>query len=378
MEFYGEIMQTVNYAISTNEELLRHFLLMDPATIEQEISKLPLVKVSLIVTGTNEKDDPNWRLKIRALFNGLNQRDYLKECGEALSVKQLIEILDQVTELDAVHHWKLLPLLVGLPPRVFEELLLTASAIQIQVIKQEGITEPIQHQLTNLLHEWAREVESRSEKLHQLLQEITALDLERITRTELARIEDTLDSMSEHFNQITMKISKALSIAWNTNRFDLIDKMTSLKESCLKYNAVVIGHPHDPSSHATGLYQLLDQRLDAVYGRAADSPQGGQQPLEDDDPAIEGLARLGVWYLIDYWKIGLLPGVEESRVIEQEEQAVADRSHTKEREALYFLALDNLQRLGLTTIADLKEARVYSKEMLIDFILQHRNSLKRL
>lgn len=368
-------MYTVNYNLSNAEEILQHFLQMDLKTIQQEVEKLPIEKIAAVVNGINENNDKKWQEKIRALFSGLSQRDSLQELGKALNCKQALEILNLALEQEAVHHWKLLPIMVGMPHSVFEEVLLSATPQHLQVIKLEGITEPIQHQLTILLHEWAKEVESKSLLIHNLLKEITNLEPKKMTRQSFDVIQNTLADVSDYFQHVSIKISKALSIAWNTNRSDLIDKMTTLKDSCMKYNAVVIGHPNVSEKLSTGLYKLLNKRLDTVYGNL-DDPEMQTDALADDDPAIEGLTKLEVWYLHDYWEIGLLPGVKEPQVIEQEDHSIGDKKHSKERESLYFLALDNLQRLGLVNVSDFKNAAIFSKAMLQDFISENRAKLR--
>jgi hypothetical protein len=348
-------MGTTNYSVYSAEEVAQFFIKMNPEEVQTEIAFLPIEQIAFCLLTINETTDPQWQRKIGAIFSGLNQREQIQACGKTINQIQMLEILNFVRILDSSHQWKLPPLLVGLPHRVFEEVLMTASDEQLQILKHEGITEPIQHHLTILLHEWAKDIGNQSTLLHDLLKEISHLGINQITRNYINDIQNMLLSTSGYYHYMIDKVNRALAIAWNTNRADLIEKFTSLKDSCLKYNVVVIGHPFSKDEHSTGLYGLLDERLNIVYGA---SETNSDVALDNDDPAIEGLAKLGIWYVHDYWEMGLLPKKNEP----------LDPESIDEREELSSKVIQNLEKLGLKTVLDLKRAGIYSKEILKDFI----------
>lgn len=329
---------------------------MDAAAVGSDISKLNLEQIITVVSFLNENNDIFWREKMKAIFNGLSNREQLVCFGRALNHLQAMEILDEVSHKESIHYHKFLPILVGMSHKVFEEILLTGSERQMQVLKLEGITEAIQHHMTVLLHDWVKDIEGHSTILRSLLNEISFLDVHQVTRGSLDGIRTMLISITEYYQKMVYKTNRALSIAWNTNRPDLIEKFTMIKDSCMKYHSVVIGNPHTPTELSTGLYELLDKRLDDVYSSEGD-------PLENDDPAIEGLTKLGIWYLDDYVKIGLLPG---AHVTEEE---------GFEREKFYELAVENLANIGLSSVHDLKRADIFSKNMLVEYIREHHHQL---
>ena len=368
-------MGIANYNICSTEDIVHAFVRMSVQEVQEEIIKLSPERLIPVAAAMHHDKDPSWRPKIKAIFTILANKDQLEAFGKALHYPQMLEVLETAKDLEAIHHWKLLPILVGLPNQVFEEVLQSGSLQQLQVLKQEAITEPIQHHLTVMLHGIAHDIESRSSMLHNLLKEISSIDVSKVNRGSIDSIKTMLASLSAFYLEASVKISKALALAWNTYRADLIEKMTTLKDSCLKYNAVVIGHPHSNEAISSGFYALLDKQLDTVYGKLGDPEDN--EALDNSEPAIEGLSKLGVWYMHDYWEIGLLPGIKEPDLIEQEGYATGDSEQSKDREKLYFLTLENLERLGLTTVGDLKSADIYSKGMLIDYINEHHNKLKK-
>lgn len=367
---------TSDSGIYSNDQLSDIFIKMDPAQFQEEISKLTLEQFPIVLANLNHDKDLRWQQKIRAILIGLEKNEQLEALGKAMTLPQALEILKATGELDSVYHLKLLPIMVGLPHRVFEEIALTATNEQLLVLKHEAITEPIQHHLTVLLHEWAKNIEAHSTILHSLLKEISNFELKDITKTSLDGIKSMLASVSDFYSTMVDKINKALAIAWNTNRSDLIEKFTALKDSSLKYNSVVIGSPKTNDTPSTGMYALLDKRLDSVYSNGEGNSQDIKDTLDDDDPAIEGLSKLGLWYLQDYWSIGLLPGIEKIELLQEEDVPETDKEAIRLKERLYFLTVESLQNLGLVKIKDLKEKGIFSKSMLIDFIRENSSCLR--
>lgn len=362
-------MTTENYSIYNPEEIKALFIKKNPAEVEADISKVSPEQLVTIVSHLNENFDPDWRSKIKSIFSGLENREQLLHFGKALNHLQALEVIDVVSEKEAVHYHKFLPILVGLGHKVYEEMVLSATERQIQVLKLEGITEAIQHHLTVLLHDWVKDIDGHSSILRSLLNEINFLDLTKVTKGSLDGLRMMLVSITEYYNKMINKINITLAIAWNTNRPDLIEKFTAIKDGCMKYNSIVIGHPHTLDETSTGLYALLEKKLNSVFSGGEDSGNEIQDILENDDPAIEGLTKLDVWYLEDYWKIGLLPGITDPKILKEDGQS-------KEKEHYYFLAVANLENIGLKTIQDLEKNDIFSKNMLVDYIHDHQHQLK--
>jgi len=97
-------------------------------------------------------------------------------------------------------------------------------------------------------------------------------------------------------------LNKALQLAWNSNRVDLIEKLSTAKETCQKFVISIIGHPRHAVNPPTGLYARLEARLNAVFGNPSDP--NDIEAAGNDEPAMEALVKFSIWYLKDYWDLG--------------------------------------------------------------------------
>jgi hypothetical protein len=131
---------------------------------------------------------------------------------------------------------------------------------------------------------------------------------------------------------------------------DLIDKLSSVNEMLqhqLIHSVGVRGKGQDPS---TGLYLTLEQHLSSIFDTS----------LQDSDAAMEGLTRLSIWYLKDYWELGLFPSVQQASDLE---------AHHPQ-----FLAQIQ-KKLQIQTVGDLKKAYLFPKPLLKAYITQHQELL---
>lgn len=135
----------------------------------------------------------------------------------------------------------------------------------------------------------------------------------------------------------------------------------------------MVGIPRCNGAQATGLFALLEQKLNAVYGNPLDP--NDIEALDNSDPAIDALVKFSVWYLRDYWEIGLLPMVKNERDLDLSSRRYSERNRAEHREKLFVMVQENLERLGLDKVKDLKKARIYSRETLQDFIRARQNLL---
>ena len=98
--------------------------------------------------------------------------------------------------------------------------------------------------------------------------------------------------------------------------------------------------------------------------------------MKDDEPAVEGLVKFSVWYLKDYWELGLLPGVEKQADLDIDMEKHTEAERAEYREKLFTLARDTLDQVGLSTVGDLKNAFIFSKQTLQEYINQKKITLK--
>lgn len=291
----------------------------------------------------------------------------LEAAGKNLTLAQAYALLDYAAESDPQFHWKLSPLLVGLPHALFAQLLLSASPHQLEILKLEAVTEPVQHQLTLVTHEITHQLPHVVNQLDQVSVDISLLPIgAQVKDPNLLRRQ--LKEMAAWHESTIQMISKVLVLAWNTNRPDLIDKLSHAKEWCQKLIAT-IGKPKTPFGEALGLFARLEESLEAVYGHP--SLPGTIEASDDDEPAIEGLTKLSFWYLKDYHQIGLLPGISDQALLDLDPASHSEQERLHHREQLMEAVKDNLAKMGLSTVQDLKKAGIFSREALQAYIQQH-------
>src|SRR5262249_44157447 len=146
------------------------------------------------------------------------------------------------------------PILVGLPHPIFNQLLLTATPPQLETIKNEAMTEPVQHQLTVAAHEIAQQIDAFTQKVEQLENEISTLQGGHLPHKEILAFYNALQQACDSYEEALRKITILLNIAWNSNRTDLIEKLSHSKELAHRLRSQYIGMHRNTKTKATGLY----------------------------------------------------------------------------------------------------------------------------
>lgn len=301
---------------------------------------------------------------IISIIGSIQETRQLELTGQTLTPPQLLKIVDAISQ-KALPETKLLPLLVGLPTETFIQILNIASPAELDFLKLESVTEPIQHHLTAFVNKAEKASERIAENLIRIGKWIQQMDIDLISKKELEDLRHQLSYSKGYFQELLAVIDKALAVTWNTNRLDLIEKFTSLKEHSLVTLYDFIGSPRDGEEAPTGMYDQLGKRFAMVFNDS--------DLLKDSDPATEALAMFSIWYLKDYWRVGLLPTVKTEEALEPiESDDIAKRDH---RQKLFSQVQENLNRLGIGTVGDLKKAEIFSQRLLQEYIAIHRNQL---
>ena len=157
------------------------------------------------------------------------------------------------------------------------------------------------------------------------------MDVELASKRDVAHLNHRLKEGLEAIATALEKVRKALAIVWSTSNIELIDKLNKVNSALQRMTA------------SSELRDLLSQKLFSIYA-----------DLKDDDPAIDGLANMSIWYLEDYVKVGLIPGD-------------ADRSEGN-RQNLFSMVKAGLERVNLRRVKDLKEAYIFSRQTLRDYL----------
>ena len=284
----------------------------------------------------------------------IEDKQQLEALGSRLAPQEILEILNELIA-DTSQKWKLLPLMIKMQPHTFSKLLEYSHDGHIELFKEESLTEPIQHQLLIFSHLFENHLSQLQKKKLELSNVISALKSQPITLQDVRVIKKNLQILSQEYESALAILSKGLIIVWNSNRIDLIDRLSKLKDQFHTELATQIGGVSD--GQMTGLFLQLEQALHAVYGDPHDSQD--LEALEDTDPAIEAFPKFGIWFLEDYQDVGL---------IEPDTQELSHLNETYVEEQLLLKGEKLLRGQGIQTIKDLKDKQIFSREMLKEFL----------
>ncbi len=256
----------------------------------------------------------------------------------------------------SVPNWKIAAFLTGVSPKVFRQFLSIASESQLHVLKQEALAAPLRHHLSLFIQAATAEFQETvavSEKIEQAIEQI---DPDKSTREEVLKEEVKIDQLAAQTQHLITQIDRALAIAWNINDPAIVQQMSSMKEAGIKFAHLEIGSPHSLDKSATGLYRAMENRLFSVYGEWDGKEQPVQKPLTDT------LEHIHIWFLEEYFILGLLPEIESRQeAIELEKQPEQRRYYLQKVQ-------ERFGKLGLHSVQDLKRAWIFSRASLIEFL----------
>lgn len=307
---------------------------------------------------------PDWEDKIRAIIENLDCRSTLEAAGSALTVHQFFCLLG------IIDFKKLSPLLVGIPHEIFRAITLLASQEQLRILKQLSMSEPLQHQITLHTHEITAKVLLLNHCYEKLNFRIEGLDVAQLEPNERQQLWQEVCRLSEEYHELMHECSIVLLFAWNTDRSDLIDQLTIAKEKCHRVCRFGVGFPATGREKASGMFKRLDEKLFSVYGNTKDPAD--IEALADDEAASEGLAKFSIWYVQDYWELGLLPNIRTVQELDLSPAKFSEKERINHRNLLLRQVQENLAQLGLETVADLKKAWIFSKKSFIHYLESHR------
>ena len=359
-------MKNPDFSTCTQEQLTQWVDSASSDDIQRAATQFSEDHISPIVNSLRESPRLAEKLeKTRAIVLGLSERPQIEEVGRSVDLSQALDLIDHHRELETEGLWKLGPLFVGLPTQVFTETLTKGTKPQLDVLKHEGVTEPIQHHLTLLSLDLTQRLETLTPELDSLTQQIQEVDFTTCTKPQFTSLITAIDTLRRAYQQILELSNEALAIAWNTNREDLVEKYNTIKTTAHRGVTEFVGYPKSNSRQPSGLFTLIEQALNSVYS-SPDTP-----PLDDDTPAIEALVTFKLWYLKDYWEIGLFPSITSPDQLNLDPSTHSEEQCLQRREELFAQARRNMEKAGLTTVCDLKQALIFSRETLQDHLRTH-------
>lgn len=274
--------------------------------------------------------------------------------GKTLSPEQFTLFLNEAAE-HGEKEQELSYILVGLSPQVFSGSLRQLSPPLISLLQQEGLQEPLHYLLTQVFHEGEILYKNIRREIGTFDKSLAALNLELLFPDAIQELLNRIEEYRDSVTSFLPTLNHALALIWHTNRIDLIEKLSSLKEILLQLLTYAIGSKGNDGIASTGLYASLENCCAKIYDPS----------LADSDAAIEGLTRLSIWFYRDYLDLGL-------PLIEQEEEREKGRMT---REDLLSQTQKLLERLNIGTVKGLKQAYIFSKEMLKRYIETHKHVL---
>lgn len=292
----------------------------------------------------------------------LTKTEELESLGATLSPTQFLDILFAISH-QHVPIEKLSPLLVGVSNETFSEALYTMPAPLIEILRKESSSEPLLHHLTLFVHNCQLTHDHFYGEIQKLKEAISHMNWDDLGYQAVYNWHERIQELGAYYINVLESVNKALVICWSSERIDLIERLSSLKEHAVHQLKLEVGFPNDNELPASGLMMLLKTTLESIFTKSN---------LQDEDPAIEGLVSFSVWYLKDYWDVGLLPEIATVDKLE----APADSNEYDKiiyKQKLFHSVTASLEKLGLRTVDDLKKAGIYSRKMLKEYIAHFGN-----
>lgn len=339
-------------------------MFLSSSSAEQFEKALPFLSPSEIMDSfmlLQRGNDSKLNLKLKKLFKFINNPDAFKEIGKCLNIASFIGFLDFLCEHPEYKN-RLPFLLTGLVPEVFFFSLFFFEESHILLMKDESLFEPVQFQLSLFVREGEKVLHQLNQKIQNLADEFRLISNEELTTELLLNLEQKIKAIQEKIFESLESIRKALSIVWYTNRADLIDKLSRLNEMFHHELSFQIGQPASLNSEPTGIYKILEKKISAVFDESL---------LKDEDGALEGLTRLSIWHLKDYWEVGLLPSIKRSEDLTPINKGLA-HNEWNDTHPLFHILHNELKNLNIETVGDLKKARIFSKSLLKSYIERHK------
>lgn len=302
--------------------------------------------------------------KLNHLFQAVDTPTNLELLGKNFSGAHFLSFLEFLNHHPSYQN-RLTFILVGLHPLVFSQALHFISDNHLAHLKNEGLLEPLQYHLTQFAHEGEALHRQTELKIHQFMQNLSSIEHQELTQEGLDDLFNQIDILRNQLLNYLERISTALSIVWHTDRIDLIEKLSSLNELLQHQLMQSIGHQTFDNLSATGLYFLLEQSLSSIF----------DADLKDEDAALEGMTRLSIWHLKDYWELGLLPSVHQVQELDLNSKQYTEEERIARQQRFFSLVQQQLERLQIGTVGSLKKAHLFSKSLLKTYINQHHHLL---
>lgn len=354
---------TLDYSSLSDEDLVDSFRKMDLNMVANVAANLPPEKAAYVVSRLEAESSDDASHRICSLFLGLTTKEQVTAVGKVMNTKFTMVLIQELIKRDTSHLWKISSLMIGLTHRVFLKVLSHASGKELELLQHEAMKEPMQHHLTVFIHESEEQINSYIDLLMEYQKSIETRDLEAMSYADVAEILEAIERFASKIDAMIVKLNRALGIGWNTNRPDLIDRLTKIKETCQRTLQMVIGTPRSSNSVPTGLYLLLENLICHSFNN-----NDPYESLRDDEPGVEALAKLSLWYMKDYWEAGLLPSINHEDQLKLDPEKHSDKECQEYRQRLMDEVNANLEKHHLSTVGDFRKAFIGTRKLLCGYL----------
>lgn len=311
----------------------------------------------------SEESTPDSQKKLESLFQFVDSPTTLEVLAKHFSLSHFFSFLNFLNRHPSYQD-RLIFILAGLQPSVFSKALHAFQGSHLDLLKHESLLEPLQYHILQFVHQGESLHQQVEQEIEQFKEEIRVSNIKELTLEKfnsfIRCIERYQDAVLNYLNCA----KTALSIVWNTNRIDLIEKVSAIYEKVQHLLNFSIGHRSSHETPSTGLYLFLENHFSSIFDLS----------LQDEDAALEGLTRLSIWYLKDYWELGLLPFIKGIEELDANSKPGEEGRRTYQ-EHLFSIVQQQLRHLKIYTVGDLKKNHLFSKSLFKAYINQNRHCL---
>lgn len=300
--------------------------------------------------------------KLTFLFQFVDSSGGFETLGKHLSLPRFLNLLNFLS-LHPTSQQRLTYILAGLQSPIFSKALNFFQPHHLALFKDEGLLEPLQYHLTQFIHEGESLFKQINQEADRFEKDFPSITQDELTSDQLNGLIHQIDICRNQILDFLDRASIALSIAWNTDRIDLIEKLSTINESMQHQLAAVIGHQASNDMQSTGLYATLEKVFSSIFDAS----------LKEDDASVEGLTRLSIWHLKDYWELGLLPHIDRLEELDLDPGQFNDIKRSAHHQDLFSQVQLQLERLKIGTVGDLKREYLFSRPLLKAYIDRHRS-----
>lgn len=331
---------------------------------QEKLALFSLAELAACVTLLQMQFVPEAESKLHHLLEFIDSHISWELISQHFSISSFISFLEFIAQHPQYQN-RLTFILIGLDPLIFSQSLSLLQNNHLAILRQEGLLEPLQYQLMQFTHEGEILRQEIEQNVQQFQEDLSSIKPEELTQKTLKTLRNRIENFRDQFLNYLERASTALAIAWHTDRVDLIEKLSSINESIQHQLALFIGHPNFNKLAATGLYAFLENFFSNIFDSS----------LKNDDAAIEGLTRLSIWHLKDYWELGLLPSIQRPEELDLDPQKHSEKERLDYQQKFIALVQMQLSRLRIEKVKDLKKFHLFSKSLFKTYIEQHQHLL---